>query len=99
VNAQEALKLVVDRFPFLSKPVDRYVEEWARDSRLDEDPWPGLYNVWGDIVFPSLVEPLLSSTDEDESSLTALFDAIEKMAVGGDEYVKTFVGVGISESG
>ncbi len=97
MNARGALNLLVDQFPFLAEPVDAYISRWARYSETDGEPWPGLYNLWGDVIFPTLVEPLLCSSVEDKPLLTILFDAIEKMAVDGDDYVETFVGVGICE--
>jgi len=97
VNGHEAVNLLVARFPSLSAPLERFISEWGRYCEEDEDRWPGLYNLWGDVVSPTLVEPLMWAPDEDQSSLQALFDVIEAIAVNGDQYVKNFVAVGICE--
>lgn len=74
--------------------VGAYVEEWDHDSQ--DGSRPGLYNFWGDVVFPELVEPLLTASDEDGASLVALFTAIELMT-DGDQDVRTFVRFGVCE--
>lgn len=89
--------MLIDNFPDLTAPLDTFTEQWVQYCEPGDDGWPGLYNLWGDVVLPQCIEPLLADIAEDHAALSLLFNVVESMAANGDQYVRTFVRFGICE--
>jgi hypothetical protein len=101
MNNKQYIDLISSEFPIVRSLLPDYLDKWTIPGP-DEDYWPGMYNIWGDIVSPKLVEPLLSLSEvvSDSSSgisLSRIFEIVEMMANEDDRDMDNFVMVGVCD--
>lgn len=94
MNSDDAMTLLLDTFPEVGQAVADFTDAWRREG--DGQP-PGIYSIVGDVVMPSLIEPMFAHSADRGADLSKLFALLEQMLTNGDDEVVTLVRFGICE--
>src|SRR5439155_10151006 len=96
MNADEALESLLNRFPELREPIERYREEWKDPDWLVTGP-PGLFNYSDDVLVPDFLPALFAEEPGNREALESFFEWLESVMVEGDRYVQNWGKVGLLE--
>jgi hypothetical protein len=86
INEQDVGALVADAFPAVKDELQRAVVTFGNGG-----DWVGLYTLFGQIIDPLILQPLMTDDRIDDEGLKRFFDTFEILVREGNANVKTFI--------